>query len=83
MRSISVGELRQNPTRMLAEIQAGEVHALKRHNREIAQIVPSASSSRMVPPRRTGRARTGDLPYVELSDNATMDQLLDELTGEW
>lgn len=83
MRSISVGELRQNPTRMLADIEAGEVYALTRHNREIAQIVPSASSSRMIPPRRTGRARTGDLPFVELPDDMTMDQLLDELKGEW
>lgn len=83
MRTISVGELRQNPTRMLNEVEAGEVYAVTRHNREIARITPTTSSTAAVPPKRQGGARTSTLPYVALPGDMSMDEFLDELKGEW
>ncbi|WP_022873405.1 type II toxin-antitoxin system Phd/YefM family antitoxin [Nesterenkonia alba] len=83
MKTISVGDLRQNPTRMLDDVESGEVYVLTRHNREVARIVPSESSARVIPPKRTGRPRVRFLPRVELPDEMTMDELLEELKGEW
>lgn len=83
MRTISVGELRQNPTRMLNDVEAGEVYAVTRHNREIARITPTTSSTTAVPPKRPGGARTSSLPYVALPGDMSMDEFLDELKGEW
>lgn len=83
MRTISVGELRQNPTRMLDDIAAGKVYVLTRHNREVARIVPSASSATIIAPKRSGRSRARELPRVDLPDEMSMDQFLDELKGHW
>lgn len=83
MKTISVGDLRQNPTQMLDEVESGEVYALTRHNREVARIVPSESSARVIPPKRTGRPRVRSLPRVELPDEITVEDLLAELKGDW
>lgn len=40
MKSISVGALRQNPARALAEVEGGESYIITRHNREIGRLVP-------------------------------------------
>lgn len=40
MKSITVGQLRQNPTAMLADVEAGETYLITRHDREIARVVP-------------------------------------------
>jgi len=38
--SISVGELRQNPTRMLREVRDGAVYTITDHGEPIAEVVP-------------------------------------------
>ncbi|WP_424936390.1 MULTISPECIES: type II toxin-antitoxin system Phd/YefM family antitoxin [Bacteria] len=40
MKTISVGELRQNPTRALDEVERGETYVVTRHRREIGRLVP-------------------------------------------
>ena len=40
MKTITVGELRQNPTAALADVERGDVYSITRHNREIGRIVP-------------------------------------------
>lgn len=40
MKTITVAELRQNPTAALADVERGEVYAVTRHKREIAHLVP-------------------------------------------
>ncbi|GFZ84175.1 type II toxin-antitoxin system Phd/YefM family antitoxin [Nesterenkonia alkaliphila] len=83
MKTISVGDLRQNPTRMLDDVESGEVYTLTRHNREVARIVPAESSARVIPPKRTGRPAVSSLPRTRLPKGMTMEGLLDELKGEW
>lgn len=39
-RTVSVGELRQNPTRALNEVLDGATVVVTRHNRPIADLVP-------------------------------------------
>lgn len=83
MKTISVGELRQNPTQMLDDVAGGETYVVTRHNREVARIVPTVSSAAVVPPKVTGPSRTVDLKRVELPDSLDIQDLLEELKGDW
>lgn len=38
--TISVGQLRQNPTRMLREVRAGAIYTVTDHGEPIAEIIP-------------------------------------------
>ncbi len=38
--TISVGELRQNPTRMLREVKAGATYVITDHGEPVAEIAP-------------------------------------------
>lgn len=40
MKTISVGDLRQNPTSALDDVEHGETYSVTRHRREIARLVP-------------------------------------------
>lgn len=42
--SITVGQLRQNPTRMLADVQDGERYVVTSHGHPIADVVPHVES---------------------------------------
>ncbi|GAB96226.1 prevent-host-death family protein [Kineosphaera limosa] len=83
MKTISVGELRQNPTQMLDDVAAGETYVVTRHNREVARVVPSASSATVLPPKAQGPARTVDLRRVALPAGLEIGDFLEELRGEW
>ncbi|MGO1522539.1 MAG: type II toxin-antitoxin system Phd/YefM family antitoxin [Nesterenkonia sp.] len=82
MKTISVGELRQNPAHMLEDVEAGEIYVLTKHNREVGRIVPSLTSAAVVPAKRRGRSQASELPYVGLPGEMTMDELLNELKGD-
>lgn len=47
-KTISVGELRQNPTRMLREVKAGATYTVTDHGEPVAEIVARAQQ-RWVP----------------------------------
>lgn len=76
MKTITVGQLRQNPTTMLADVEAGETYRVTRHNREIARIVPRTHEFELVPPKRRGGSHLADLPRHELRTAASIDELL-------
>ncbi|MEI4271607.1 hypothetical protein TEK04_07705 [Klenkia sp. LSe6-5] len=83
MKSISVGELRQNPTAMIADVEAGEVYELTRHQRRVGLIIPATPSAQLLPPRRTGRARTSELPVHRVRTAGSVDELLEDQKGPW
>jgi len=83
MKTVTVGQLRQNPTNMLAEVEAGATYRITRHNREIGRIVPPGSGVVLVPAKKSGRSRTSELPRHEVRTAESIDALLDELKGEW
>ena len=39
MKMITVGQLRQNPTSMLADVEAGETYQITRHNQVALELV--------------------------------------------
>lgn len=83
MKSISVGELRQNPSTMVADVESGEVYELTKHNQRIGFIVPQVPSAQIVPPRRAGGAHTSAIVRHELRSAATIDELLESEKGDW
>jgi prevent-host-death family protein len=76
MKTITVGQLRQNPTPMLDDVEAGEVYRITRHHREIARIVPRDPSVALLPPRRPGGTRLASLGRHELLTAESIDELL-------
>ncbi len=76
MKTITVAQLRQNPSAMLAEVEAGEIYRVTRHSREIARIVPRDHELELLPPKRRGGSRLADLPRHELRTAATIEDLL-------
>jgi len=51
--SISVGQLRQNPTRMLRDVRAGATYTVTDHGEPIAAVVPR-NAPRWVPSEEVG-----------------------------
>lgn len=85
MKTITVGELRQNPTAMLADVEHGETYVITRHGKEVGRIVPPTRSAvELVPAKKTG-GPTGpaDLPPIELKTADSVEQLLEEMKGDW
>lgn len=83
MKVISVGQLRQNPTSALADVEAGSAYAVTRHNREIARSVPPSAHPDLVPPADDGPAHTTRLPRIDITTADSVDDLLDSEKGEW
>ncbi len=83
MKSVTVGQLRQNPTQMLAEVEAGATYRITRHNHEIGRIVPPGNETVLVPAKKRGWSRTRLLPHHEIRTAESVDTLLDEMKGEW
>ncbi|HET8928186.1 MAG TPA: type II toxin-antitoxin system prevent-host-death family antitoxin [Microbacterium sp.] len=83
MKSITVGQLRQNPTQMLTEVEAGATYRITRHNREVGRIIPSASGSELIPAKKRGPARTSSLAPLEVQTAESLDELINEMRGEW
>ncbi|SFS18182.1 Antitoxin Phd_YefM, type II toxin-antitoxin system [Agrococcus baldri] len=82
MKTISVRELRQNPMQMLRDVEAGESYTITSYNRPVARVEPTASSTRIIPSKRTGRPNLSALPKHELRTAESMDELLDDLRGQ-
>ena len=83
MNTITVGQLRQNPTGMLEAVQAGTTFTVTRHGQEIGRIVPPLRLPNLISPRKTGPARTADLDLIHPSGGVSLDELLEEVRGEW
>ncbi len=83
MKTVTVAQLRQNPTAMLAEVENGATYRITRHNREIGRIVPPGAGATLIPAKRAGRARTSELARLEVQSAESLDALLDEMKGEW
>jgi prevent-host-death family protein len=77
--SITVGQLRQNPTKMLADVQGGERYVVTNHGRPIADVVPHVESA-WVPVERVAALlrRSGDEDWArELQDRRAEQDLRD------
>lgn len=64
MKTITVGQLRQNPTAMLAEVEAGETYRIIRHDHEVARVVLFGAGVALTPRRRSGGSECGAIVDV-------------------
>ena len=76
MKTITVAELRQNPTAVLAEVEAGETYVVTRHRHPVARLVPPETTPAIVPARSSGAsrltARTLDRAYSDAEVQALL-----------
>lgn len=78
MKTITIGQLRQNPAPMLADVEAGETYQITRHSREIARIVPRDHALELLPPKSGAGSHLSRLPRHELRTAASIDDLLED-----
>ena len=89
MKTITVAELRQNPTAALADVEAGETYVVTKHQRPIARLVPPLDNDsnpalqQVVPPRRTAPTNLALRTPWTLKTAATVDELLDDMQSDW
>lgn len=85
MRSITVAELRQNPTSALNEVAAGESLVVTKHRRPVARLVPPDDEAlvNVIPARETGPARLADRTRRALHTYEDTENLLAEMASEW
>lgn len=82
MRTITVAELRQNPTAALNEVEHGESYVITRHRQPIARLVPvELEPVVIVPARRPDGPPLSDRPRRRTYEQA--EALLREMTSEW
>ncbi|OKH81767.1 hypothetical protein EB75_14740 [Mycobacterium sp. ST-F2] len=82
MKSITVAELRQNPTAALEDVAAGETYVVTRHRHPVARLVPvDSESSGIIPPRNPAAPRLAerDLPRKSAKQ---IDALLAEMASD-
>ena len=79
MKTITVAELRQNPTEALNDVEAGETYLVTKHRRPVAKLVPyQAETITIAPPRKSGGSRLTDRP----SDRAYGDDEVEALLAD-
>jgi prevent-host-death family protein len=76
VKTITVGQLRQNPTSMLAEVEAGEIYRVTRHSHEIARVVPPGPTASFLPRKRRGGSTLTGLPRHDLRTAGSVAELL-------
>ncbi|QNE34945.1 type II toxin-antitoxin system Phd/YefM family antitoxin [Leifsonia shinshuensis] len=79
--NITVGQLRQNPTQMLADVQGGERYVVTSHGRPIADVVPHVGSG-WVPIDQVAQllGKSGDEDWARELDEQRAEQ---DLRDPW
>ena len=85
MKTITVAELRQNPTAALDEVEGGQTYVVTRHRRPIAQLIPVTAEVVTIVPPQPGQAvtRLSDRPRDHLHEYADTEELLREMSSDW
>lgn len=84
MKTITVAELRQNPSPMLEDVESGVTFVITRHNRPVGQItpVPEAPGVQLLPPKKSGGTSLSGRPRRRLKSAKSLDELLDWVKGD-
>lgn len=77
MKTITVAELRQNPTEALKAVESGETFLVTRHRHPVAQLSPvDAASVDVIPPRNPDGPRIRDIPDWPTKSRAQIAAIL-------
>ena len=83
MKTITVAELRQNPTAALEEVESGESYVVTRHRHPIARLVPVDAQQVAVIPRRAAEpSRLAQRERAGLQDYAATEAVLAEMASD-
>lgn len=83
MKTISVAELRQNPTNALDSAAKGEIYVITKHRQPLAQLGPlSDVTLPVVPARNPGPVTFEDWPTAPVTTQETIDELVDWAKGD-
>lgn len=83
MKTITVAELRQNPTQALADVQAGESYIVTRHRHPVARLAPVSSEPlELQPPRNDGPVRYSDWPSRPARARSEIEEIVDWVKGD-
>lgn len=83
MKSITVAELRQNPTEALRDVESGETYVVTRHRREVARLVPPVAEAELIPQRVHAGSRLTERPRRRLRTAASVEELLSAMESDW
>lgn len=82
MKTITVAELRQNPTAALADVERGETYTVTRHRRPIARLVPASPDPLgLIPAKNPGGSRLSERHARMSYEEAEVARR--ELRSEW
>lgn len=83
VKTITVAQLRQNPTAALEDIESGESYVVTRHRHPIARLVPVDTATVVVTPARGGEpSRLSDRPRAALHTYEETESLLEEMSSD-
>ncbi len=85
MKTISLAELRQNPTQAIDEVETGKTYLVTRHRRPVAKLVPITDNSalQIVPaatPRQRPRIR--ELAHWPRQSEAEIAEMIEWVKGD-
>jgi len=84
MKTITVAELRQNPTAALDDVEDGETYEVTRHRRVIARLVPVEPEELvLIPPRNPNGPRLSEVPFPKKRTYEEIEALRREMESEW
>lgn len=85
MESITVAELRQNPTSALERVADGESLVVTKHRRPVAKLVPPDDDAllRLIPAADPGPSNLRGRPRAGLRNPERTEELLAEMASEW
>lgn len=82
MKTITVAQLRQNPTAALDEVEQGGTYLVTRHRRPIARLVPvEPEPVVLLPARNPGPSDLASLPARHSYEQT--EALLAEMKSDW
>lgn len=83
MKTITVAELRQNPTQALADVEAGQTYVVTRHRHPVARLVPVGEATpQVVPPRDAGPVRFDEWSERPAATQAEVDEVVEWVKGD-
>lgn len=83
MKTITVAELRQNPTQALADVEAGESYVVTKHRRPVARLAPLGNeATEIIAPRNPGPVVYADWPTRRTYARTDSDELVAWVKGD-
>ncbi|GAB3486561.1 type II toxin-antitoxin system Phd/YefM family antitoxin [Flexivirga sp.] len=83
MKTITVGQLRQNPTAALDEVERGETYVVTRHRREIGRLVPPPRRSKVSAEDFAAAVQTSPLAQDWAAEIAEQRRDADDVPNPW